>query len=665
MEPTSNPLVEFVERIRARPDQPYDWQPVIEPPNFMERRLEPCPPPDLPPLPDDLDAARALIRSRIGAYLETHMPDTMLLIKTSPGTGKTTLAVEAIDQVIAAGRRVAYAGPRHDFYAEVAAKSAYPGQWYEWLPRQTEDPETGKIQTCQYTAQINEWLQRGYPAIDFCSGVCGWDYVNKQCIYYRQKSTPARAVYIQHQHVTLGHPLQFQVLIGDESPLQAFAHEWRVPVRWILPPGMPDDDPLKEVLFNLSLVAQNVEKSLEGPEIFRLLSHDNTIAGGAQAVLDACENFTVPAGALAYQDIHRAEQASEAPYFHLPALVSLLDREARQALAERPYPHRIILTASHMTLLLRRTPNPGALPPHVIWLDATGRPELYEHIFQRKVEVLDAAPRLQGRIYQVVDRANGKQAITGKTGAERTDKAAQAETVINRIIADHDYRSPVVISYKNFVENMQVQAGRGHFYAARGTNAHEDADAVIVMGAPQANIYQIVKLAKMLYFERDTAFQVEWMTREQVYPYVDADGQGRCYPVSGFWRDAALQLVLETVREDEILQAAHRGRPVNHPVDIWLLTNLPIPALRPNQLLTMREILKAPAGVNMWKWEQVQSLMESQDVITTADIEALGISRKTAGEYLEQIIQQPGWELAAARSGLRGKPAKMAKRNIA
>jgi hypothetical protein len=520
--PGSKQLRAYVDRIlAAKPD--FDWKPTIEPPNIQERKLVPCAAPSWKPQAGSVDSARQIIWSGITDYLKEERPEDMAMVKASPGIGKTTAAIQIVEQLAAAGHRIQYAGPRHDFFQDILAKSKTPNQWYEWQPRQTEDLDAGKMQTCLYAGQISEWLNKGYAAMDFCSGVCGWDYVKTGCVYHAQSKRPERIIFTQHQHVAMGHPMQFSVLFGDESPIGAFVHEWRIPGRWILPSGMDPTDAMTELIFNMMTIAQNAKTSIQGPELLDLL-------GGPDNVLLACQDYEIPAEAVAYgTNIHRPEQAGEVSYFHLPALVSLLQREAGQAKAGQIYPHRVILAGGFLSLLLRHKPE--QLPFHVIWLDATGQSAIYERIFGRKVRVINATARQQGKIYQVVDRTNGKSSILkdGKT----TIKASQAKDLINRIIRERNYQMPSVISYKDFVvelENIKI----GHFYAARGTNEYEYVDAIFIVGAPQPDIYSVVRMAQMIFFERDTAFRVEWISREQPYHYIAPDGQGRAYPVSGF-----------------------------------------------------------------------------------------------------------------------------------
>lgn len=650
----SNPLIDFVERIRAaRPE--YDWQPRVEEPKGFDRRLTVCNPPERTGIFESLEAARVSLRERFTQYLEDPDPAYMLLAKPLPGVGKTTAAVEAVEAAVERGLRVEYSGPRHDFFPEVTSKAQKPENWYEWLPRQAGDPDTGKVQTCDYPEQMNTWLQKGYEAMDFCSGVCGWEKVKNGCIYHQQKRRSEPVIYVQHQHVTLGHPLQFDLLIGDESPLAAFLHEWKIPARHVCPPGMDYGEPIVEILHLLGTVASNAARALMGGQLMELL-------GGAEAVKQACERFEMPVGEIeADMRIHRAEEAAEKPYFHLFDLLPLLAREAKAYSEGRRYPHRIMAGGGFLTLLLRR--NVKDLPAHVIWLDATGRPEIYRKLFKRDVMVVEARPRLQGRIYQVVDRANGKSTLQERETGEMTGKARQLQALIRRIVEQNGYRIPAVIGFKKFMEKADIPGTGGHFYAARGTNEHEEADAVIVAGSPQPDVYDVVKMAKQIYFEREQAFDPTWCLRDAPYEHVAADGMGRAYPVSGFWKDADLQAVLEMVREDEIIQAAHRGRPVNHPTDIWLLTNIPIDGLPPDELLTMREVMDSPEGVDVFKWAKVADYLRDRESVTIADlVNEFGLDYVTAKKYLGQIATIPGWEMAAVRTPHGGKPTRVAQR---
>lgn len=640
--------LDYIERLRARrneyactdihiatlraPDEP-QWRTleVVDPPPAEHTGgLRPT-----------VQEARELIRKEIRDYMATPNPDHILLLRTLPGTGKTTAAAEVAEELAADGRRVAYAGPRHDFFEQVVAKAQHPDWWYEWLPRQEGSDE--RPETCRYTRQISEWMTKGYPGIEFCRSVCGWDYVNERCPYHAQKRRVEPIIFIQHQHVTLGHPLDFAVMIGDESPLGAWLHEWVIPGNAILPPGMDHEAALTHMLYDLALIAGNAQH-MEGEELLEYL-------GGAAAVAAAVDDFRFVAGVDALVPrLRTAADVETAPWFHLPDLAMLLGREAAGALAGKPYPHRVLVHAGQLHLLLRHAPDPRQLPSHLVWLDATGQAHIYEELFGRAVRVVDIAPRIHGRIFQVVDRANGKATVIDRKTKQLTSKGNQLEQQIQRIIDREGYTHPVLISYQQFVEQAALPEGlaKAHFYAARGTNEYERCDAVIVAGMPQPALPDLARAAKMIFWRRDEAFKFqEFTSRPVVFDYVGEDGMGRAYPVSNFWTDDDLRAVLTIMREDEILQAAHRGRPVNRAVDIWLLLNAPIPGLPPDELMTIRDLMGSPGGVSPWQYARALELAETiyaeKGAVTMADLRDAGVkSPRTAAKYFD-LLTQAGW----------------------
>jgi len=140
-------------------------------------------------------------------------------------------------------------------------------------------------------------------------------------------------------------------------------------------------------------------------------------------------------------------------------------------------------------------------------------------------------------------------------------------------------------------------------------------------------------------------------------------GTGPASATSGYWADPDLAALLWSYREAEIIQAAHRARPINHPVDIWLLTNIPIWELPPDELLTMREILAAPEGVNVFEWDKfviaVAELCRDFGMATKeAIMEVAQLSGPTASKYMDLLEAGGGWERAIVPSQGPGRPAR-------
>lgn len=655
---TADYLSTFVEQFRRDPTGIEGIDPPAEPEHLSgyQRTVKVVDAPEEAATPYvTLEEARDRIWQELMDYAQLVRPDHMLLVKAVPGVGKTTAAVRLAEELAAQGRRVFYAAPRHDFIHDLRAIAQEPTMIYEWLPRQAGTEH--KAETCRHTEPINRWMHRGYDGIDFCSRVCGWDYLNHACPYHAQKQRREPVVMGQHQHVTAGHPLEFNFVIGDESPLASFQHQWLIPSRWIMPPNMDWAEPLTELLLEIRRLADD-DTRIEGPALLRSL-------GGAERILEACRMFTLPANAEAYLPaLHNAGDAERAPYFHLPKLIPLLTREAEAALRGQDYPHRIVIDNGHLMLLLRREVN-EQLPAHVVWLDATGNEHLYRAAFRRPVKVVNPPVRLRGKIIQITDRANGKSSLT-QDGAS-TDKAEQLTAQVKHIIHSHGLRKPGIVSFQEFVslkDFEQLQAL--HFYAARGTNVQQDVDGHIVAGTPQPSLLEMDKLARMLFFERMAPFDRRWSVRDLPYRYVDADGKGRAYAASGFWHDEDLQAILWQYREAELIQSVHRSRLATRDVTVWLLSNLPVWELPPSELVQIRDLFNAPPGVDTFRWPDVlrvaHEFCDKQGYVTSADLAtALGLDNRTARKYVEQLTAQCGWDNAAVRVG-RGRPPKAAQR---
>lgn len=637
-------------------------EPEIEEPEYLrgqQRSIKQCAPPDTFRSGESIDVSRRKIAKAMRDYMMLESPDHMLLIPAPPGTGKTWAGVEfaawAFEQT---GRRVFYAGPRKDFFVDVAQTALEQGQplnnWYQWKARQNNDQDATK-HTCHHDEAINLWMHKGFNGMDFCSQVCGWDYVNNGCRYHKQKDRSEPLIYGQHAHVVLGHPLttQFGVVIGDENPMGAFVNEWRVPTKHLAWSQLPVEDPLTRVLYDLQKLCENGSR-LHGPDLIKML--------GVDQVINACEKFSMPANvAVIAPHLHTDEDVDKAPYNYLPVFVPMLLMEAMAVKAGVDYLQRIWATEQGLTLLTRHHVN-EQMPKHMIWFDATGRKGLYEALFERDVEVVDVRPQLTGKIYQVVDRANGKGSLVDKN-ERQTHRVEQVVAQVDAICKD--YKRPAVITYQAIKDKFSQSAM--HFYGNRGSNHFQDCDVLVVVGTPQPPLFQIEKTAKAIWNKRMRPFDTKWYTRERVYNHIDADGNGWCYPVSAY-ADEELNEILWQYREAEIIQAAHRARILFRDVPVYLLTNVPIDELPPTELLTIRDLMNAPEGVDVFKWTEVVLFAENceseQGFVSVGDlVSGLDISKPTALKYIDSLISSGTWELAIVKS-TGGRPPKAIRRGL-
>ena len=609
--------------------------------------------------------------ARIEAYLAIPDPGYMLLVAAPAGSGKTTIGIEIAERVAAAGYRVFFAGPRHDFFDDIRSISTRPSWWYEWQPRQPASDSTPG--TCRYAREIASWMDRGYRGIDFCASpkICGWDYINNVCPYHEQRQTSQPIVFGQHAHVALGHPLmdQMRLVIGDELPMSAFLHEWLIPVNEIVPPDMDPHEPLTILLRNLQWLCgrePDDSKYWQGPDLYNA-----AMRGGVDRVLDILDNQSYLDLSIAAMqpDIESPYQAASVPYFHLPLLLNTMKREAGQLRddPDRPIIARVRVSASGLTILTRRRARD--LPPHVVWLDATGDQRIYAELFDRAVELVKPIVPLAGTIYQLHSSLNNKAALSDdRTTTDGTQRGARKVDAIREqvetIIGQRNYQSPAFISYKSVVDLLASSRETiAHFGGSRGTNRFQTCDALFVIGAPMPPIASILDLAAMLYIDRQSPWRDRWSS--QLVQFIGTD---HAYAVGGYWEDPDLMALLQQLREAEIEQAIHRARPIRRAVDVWLLTN--IPTSLPVTLIGAHQLAQAVnqagqplAGIDVKIWPAVLSLARaaSQDEPLTAQrlIDTYKISKPTALRWLAALLDMGEFTPAAPslQTGKRGRPS--------
>ena len=602
--------------------------------------------------------ARATIENAILDYLLDPAPDHILLIRAAPGLGKTTAAVLAAETA-STDHRVLYAGPRHDFFTDVLGIAQEPDSWYEWLPRQEGDEN--HCETCPHAATIGAWMRRGYKAIDYCSQICGWPYVSNQCVYHEQKQRTEPIIFGMHEHVVLGHPLEFSLLVGDEDPTSKFCNLWRIPSRWIMPRDMDATHPFMHIVYALFGIAEEGQ-AIWGPQLIDAL-------GGAERVRDAAADYVEFWQPTPHLD--GPEDVEKKDYRHVPDLANLLHREATlMAQGSKPI-WRVGVWGKGLNLFLRNSAD-ERMPGHVIWLDATANRTLYQQCFQRNIKIVDPEPRSVGHIYQVYGRQYGKTSLFNVKQTEEegrvvsgTRYTGQVEKTIQRIVQDHNYKAPALITFKDMpqVSSMFRDMAHGHFYAARGTNQFEGCDSLFVVGTPQPSTRDVQNIARMLYFERDRAFADVWTTSERRYRYDDGSDKVWTGPASGFWADDDLQSVLASVREAELEQAAHRARPLHRNVDVWLITNLPT-NLPLDGLYSLSEIFGTPLGTSVWEWDRfLEHALAEGRVEATPAAEALRMHRGTILRYMKVLEDKHGWvrDTVVRAPGQRGQPPKALK----
>ena len=196
--------------------------------------------------------------------------------------------------------------------------------------------------------------------------------------------------------------------------------------------------------------------------------------------------------------------------------------------------------------------------------------------------------RPESRVYQVRDHQNELDALLrdGQLTLQGASLVQQVEAIIAR-----RYARAAVVCHQPMAAHMRhLRIAIEPFYSERETPAVRGCDCLIVAGTPMLPLNLLERQARMIYFERDVPFNTTWSTRQIAYP-----GHPHTCAVGGFWHDRDLHAVLRQYREAEIVRAAYRANPLTNPVDIWLLTNIPVD-LPVTDLIVVNDVLGVAAG---------------------------------------------------------------------
>jgi hypothetical protein len=153
----------------------------------------------------------------------------------------------------------------------------------------------------------------------------------------------------------------------------------------------------------------------------------------------------------------------------------------------------------------------------------------------------------------------------------------------NKDIQAHEKLLPVIDQF-----GSQIQLG--HFNATRGSNKYKDCDTGIVFSRNQPPTYAIENFARA-FFGLDKE-EIKFGSEKLPLAYNMSDGTQEFCNV---WqmKDDRCQLFLDSFREQETLQSVDRLRLIHHiglPKKVVVLSNVPLPGLIVDELVTTREI---------------------------------------------------------------------------
>lgn len=509
---------------------------------------------------------------------------SVLLVRAKPGTGKTHAAVRLAQEQAALGRRVLFLMPTHRHYSTLEGLPHHdPALWYHWHATHHEQDDGSPF--CRYHNQAAVWTAKGYSLHGMCRTLC--PRYRSRCPYRLQAKQQQPIIAGVHEHLVVGLAIdRFDLVIVDELPLRAFLAPRSFSARDIAAVAGNAGGPFAPVLRALLDLAVSDEglsdAGLSGRAVFDTLGPP---LGEAYS------------SAMYLLEQLRAGVSIDEPFLESPddvekAPPSLLPPLLRFAVPEfiawkngmQEWLPRVTVAAGRLQIDGRGDAWSKLGQSAIVLLDATGRADIYQELLGREVTDYEPPAALRGRVFQVVNRLNGKRQLED----EKLDYIADTHRMLAQLIARHNYRCPGLVSFKGLLAHFEdlFGASMSHFYGQRGSNDLEHVDSLFVLGSPSPPGYQVLRTAAMLYSRRMTPFSLAKtedgverpMYSERLRPY--RFNQAGLVPhrmIRGFWDDwhGQLETLHGMFREDELLQAVHRARPLTRAVDVWLFSSIP------------------------------------------------------------------------------------------
>ncbi len=225
----------------------------------------------------------------------------------------------------------------------------------------------------------------------------------------------------------------------------------------------------------------------------------------------------------------------------------------------------------------------------IIILDATGKKQLYEKLFNR--EVLEYAPqvKLENEIIQVYSSSNSKRSLSNPRHFQRYMEAVKKLVIqepYTLVVCKEIYKDRIAAE----LASISPHAKAAHFYGIRGSNEFQDLNQTIIFGTPQLREDALKKYASMLHYDEPRA--VDTSVEYQYRPYLALANNCRALAQRvRVFRDPLLQAIFERSREDEIIQAVNRIRIVHDfKKRVIILSNIPLPGLPITELVEIQDL---------------------------------------------------------------------------
>jgi hypothetical protein len=526
-----------------------------------------------------------------------------ILLKTTPGSGKTTKAVEFVNRLAEKGIYAAYFSLSHSIIDDMFDKYADMATWGHW---------EGHSKKCPEAAKNHQLQELGYTVDTKCD--CDWadqfrtDRPAIMPVEYSLASdidsvTQSLPEYIEPQQSKVN---DFAIRIFDEMDFNKFVGGMDVSYNELaITAASHPNEYVKTVSGSLLSIWDNLadKEHLSGSNLIEKLD----VLGTEEVLTELREKKT---------GIQRTPwlESGHPPNF-APLLVPILNDELDYVNRGHSFNPRIhlIKDENDSKLSIRwRKQVPVDIP--VIFMDASADENLLTKVFggftKKRVEKIDVEIPDTVTIKQYPFKRVGMQSLNIRPYDRGKDSRKTQHQWLKHDLSDIKKSSSVGIvtfselevELKEVVESMRFKTVlTAHYGNLRSLNELEGSDVLILMGCPTPNSDEITLTAQAFFYD-ESLMDTSWGKSKELWDL----GNGRSFEVEmgGFIDDNLNSFQVQKV-EWELFQALHRSRPIrvetHQRPTILVYTNVPVPDTKVSSAVgrwghTVKAIQKALEG---------------------------------------------------------------------
>ena len=626
-----------------------------------------------------------------------------ILLSPLPGTGKSTVLSQVLNRYHrnrSPRRYSAYFVPRHDL-----AENSVRKTWAFLSGRTYADPESGQT-PCAYPERQKEIARLRIPGQVGCEH-CPQHAACKEAqqpndlelpYYWGQFQQPGKVRVYPAQHFLTpslwGSPA---AVVLDDCDLKSLMLETFAlsqsylgyALHWAeqhLSHAYAKAQPLLHVLYEILRTAPAGQAfHWDGVALMSLLEktaqeHQLTFE---QLLSDASQAKEPDP----FEENNLLDGPKAVPVRFLEPLLEILQHEWNEFKKENPYNRRLRLERSApgqeagFRLTLRRELPIAALANSLLILsDASLTLEEARRLYPER-RWIEVKPHLKmpaaAKVVQFTDYNYGK--IHLATAPERL-KALQ---IIGELVAQHPGQKIGLISHQSFTSAVRQrfpQLQIGHYYGQRGSNEFADCDVLICFGTPNPNPQELERQAEALYWDQHV---INPQTVLEPRAFEQSGGQVVQTRVRAY-RDPRLHEMHRAKREEELLQAIFRARPLSldpqyrknlqldldfaedastrstprQAVTIYVFSSLPLPGLTVQARSLAEPVIAVGEESNVIRLEEAaHRLWREQRRLTDAKL--LETSRVRRAALLRWKRSRPNYELEGAAPPGHGPPQNL------